>query len=115
MLLWSSCQSCWAVRLQSDPVLKIVWGAYLDKCRELERGQRRPTRELLQLSKGAITAEIAQRIVEFAQTHKKPLATVEDVIAAEEQVAQRRSQMHVVVPFKTSPDEDDGTNGEDGA
>ena len=44
VMLWSGCRKCWTVRLQADPILKIVWGAYLEKCRELENGKRRPTR-----------------------------------------------------------------------
>lgn len=118
VMLWSGCRKCWTVRLQADPILKIVWGAYLEKCRELENGKRRPTRELLQLSKGAITAEIAARIVEYAQTHKKPQATIEDVMAAEEEVEKRRSQMGLVVPLTTKRDDegsdptDNGTDDE---
>lgn len=107
VMLWSGCRKCWTVRLQADPILKIVWSAYLEKCRELEQGKRRPTRELLQLSKGAITAEIAARIVEYAQAHKKPQATVEDVIAAEEEVEKRRAKMGLVVPLTTKKDDED--------
>lgn len=81
-VVYHGCLPCWDTKvLGQDPIRRALWNF---AAKHLQRQpQRKGIDKLLEESGGAMTADIALRVVEFAQATKNPKASLSDLIAAE--------------------------------